>query len=74
MWKKPSVEKPSFNKINLEDMSVKESIDTNGGAIGSTVEDIIKLPPMKWPPVILTGLVAPKYPIDIGQISVIKGI
>lgn len=31
MWKKPSIQKPDFKKVNLDEMSEKESLETNGG-------------------------------------------
>lgn len=59
MWKKPSIEKPPFMKVSLEDMSEKESLDTNGGISETTVEELIKL----WPRPFM-GLVAPGFPFD----------
>ncbi|RCX19410.1 hypothetical protein DFR58_103155 [Anaerobacterium chartisolvens] len=70
MWKKPSMEKPSFQKVNLEELSVKESSETNGGAVGVS-EAIINLPiilPIK-PPIILSGIIAYPYPLVKSQVK-----
>ncbi len=65
MWKKPSIQKPDFNKLNLNEISEKESLETNGG-IASTVSpiSIIKI----YPP--LSGIIAP--PLDLKDILIKK--
>ncbi len=56
MWKKPSIQKPDFKKVNLDEMSEKESLETNGGLTA------IKLPTIGipiFPP--LSGVIAQPF-------------
>lgn len=59
MWKKPSVEKPSFKKVNLESLSAKESLDTNGGA--TSLDGALIAPLMFMPPSHPAGIAAQAY-------------
>lgn len=63
MWKKPTLQKPDFMKVNLDEISEKESLETNGGLttiINKPISQIIRT----------SGLVADPYPIlsDISDI------
>lgn len=55
MWKKPSIQKPDFKKVNLDEMSEKESLDTNGGLISIKPPVIIPIIPP------LSGMVAKPF-------------
>ena len=65
MWKKPSLEKPDFKKVNLEELSEKECIEINGGLVESPVVldtsiEIIKSYKIKFPGR-LSGIVAQNF-------------
>lgn len=52
MWKKPSMQKPDFKKVNLDDLSETESIETNGGKFNTS-----------YIPIRLPGLISFPEPI-----------
>lgn len=60
MWKKPSLQKPDFKKVNLDELSDRESIETNGG-VTSIITDKPLISPFINPP--LSGVIAIPYPI-----------
>ena len=64
MWKKPSIQKPDFNKLNLNEISEKESLETNGGITSTQLPIGIKI----FPP--LSGIIAP--PLDLKDILIKK--
>ena len=55
MWKKPSIQKPDFNKLNLNEISEKESLETNGGISSIKLPIDIKI----FPP--LSGIIAQPF-------------
>lgn len=62
MWKKPILQKPEFTKVNLDEISEKESLETNGGAISllpNDMKNIIRLSGMIAIPYDLTGIKNP---------------
>jgi hypothetical protein len=68
MWKKPSIEKPDFNKFAIDDLSEKEAFELNGGL---NLPNVVIFIPGTKP---LSGLVAPPikiptYKVPIGTIS-----
>ncbi len=64
MWKKPSIQKPDFNKVNLDEISEKESLETNGGIVTTKLPIGIPI----FPP--LSGVIA--RPFDFTDIIVKK--
>ena len=65
MWKKPSIQKPDFNKLNLNEISEKESLETNGGIVSTKLP--IGIP--TFPP--LSGIIA--QPFDFkNDINILK--
>lgn len=66
MWKKPSMQKPDFKMVNLDELSDKESIETNGGimSIPTRLSGMISIPiPIIPIPPKLSGVIA--KPFDI---------
>lgn len=35
MWSKPEVKQPNFNQCNVTELNSKETIEVNGGSIGT---------------------------------------
>ena len=66
MWKKPSMEKPDFKRLCLQEISGKESLETNGGRIADLISiDPVIIPkePIPNPPIVLSGFVGPNFKI-----------
>ncbi|PYG86622.1 hypothetical protein LY28_02841 [Ruminiclostridium sufflavum DSM 19573] len=71
MWKKPSIQKPDFIKADLNEISEKESLETNGGLVES-VNLAINLPDITVSPfpTRLSGMIAKKF--DFTDEAIIK--